>query len=74
MLDAVSLFSDELTEAILEGRVTEELVQDAVRTGTIALEMTPVFLGSAYNNNDIQPMLDAVKRCIPEPNDVKNFT
>ena len=33
MLDAVSMFSDELTEAILEERVTEELIRAAIRKG-----------------------------------------
>ncbi|HBD10340.1 MAG TPA: elongation factor G, partial [Syntrophobacteraceae bacterium] len=41
MLDAVSLFSDELTEAILEDNVTEDLIHDAVRRGTLALQLTP---------------------------------
>lgn len=50
LLDAVSLFSDELTEAILEGQVTEELIHDAVRRGTLTLELTPVLMGSAYKN------------------------
>ena len=35
MLDAVSMFSDELMEAILEEKVTEELVYDAIRQGTL---------------------------------------
>src|SRR5262249_8205413 len=48
MLDAVSLFSDELTEAILEGKVTEDLIHAAVRKGTLSMELTPVFMGSAY--------------------------
>src|SRR5271157_354126 len=43
MLDAVSLFSDELTEAILsEEPVSEEMVQQAIRNGTLTLELTPV--------------------------------
>src|SRR5262249_58155030 len=50
MLDAVSMYSDELMEAILEDRVTPELIHDAIRKGTISLELTPVFLGSAYKN------------------------
>jgi elongation factor G len=61
MLDAVSLFSDELTEAILEENVTEELIQQAVRKGTISQDLTPVFLGSAYKNKGVQPLLDAVE-------------
>jgi elongation factor G len=58
MIDAVSLFSEELTDAILEEKpITEELIMTAVRTGTIERQMTPVFLGSAYKNKAVQPLL-----------------
>ncbi len=73
MLDAVSYFSDELTEAILEDRVTEELIYDAVRRGTLDLKLTPVFMGSAYKNKGIQCLLDAVTRYLPSPLDIKNY-
>lgn len=73
MLDAVSMFSDELTEAILEDKVTDELVYDAVRKGTISLKLTPVFIGSAYKNIGVQSVLDAVTRYLPAPGDVKNI-
>ncbi len=72
MLDAVSLYSDELTEAILENRVSEELIHAAVRRGTLSLELTPVFIGSAYKNKGVQPLLDAVTRYLPSPLDVEN--
>jgi elongation factor G len=72
MLDAVSLHSDELTEAILEERVTEELIHAAVRRGTLNLALTPVFLGSAYKNKGVQPLLDAVTRYLPSPAEVEN--
>jgi elongation factor G len=72
MLDAVSMFSEELMEAILEEKVTEDLIHDAVRRGTLSLELTPVFLGSAYKNKGVQPLLDAVTRYLPEPRDVAN--
>jgi len=72
MLDAVSMFSDELTEAILEERVTDELVHDAVRAGTLSLELTPVFLGSAYKNKGVQKLLDAVVDYLPDPSQVEN--
>jgi elongation factor G len=71
MLDAVSLFSDELTEAILEEQVTEELIHDAIRRGTIALRMTPVLMGSAYKDKGVQPLLDAVSRYLPSPLDAE---
>jgi elongation factor G len=72
MLDAVSMFSDELMEAILEGEVTEELVHAAVRKGTLSRELTPVFMGSAYKNKGVQLLLDAVVRYLPCPLDVEN--
>jgi elongation factor G len=72
MLDAVSMFSDDLTEAILEDRVTEDLIREAVRRGTISMELTPVFLGSAYKNKGVQNLLDAVTLYLPNPADVEN--
>ncbi len=72
MLDAVSLFSDELAEAILEERVTEKLIYEAVRRGTILRKLTPVFIGSAYKNKGVQPLLDGVVRYLPNPADVEN--
>jgi elongation factor G len=72
MLDAVSMFSDELTEAILEGKPNEEQIHAAIRKGTLALELTPVLLGSAYKNRGVQKLLDAVTMYLPCPTDVEN--
>ena len=73
MLDAVSMFSDELMEAILEEKVTEELIHAAVRNGTLSMDLTPVFLGSAYKNKGVQKLLDAVNRYLPSPLDGQNM-
>ncbi len=72
MLDAVSMFSDELTEALLDEKVTPELIHDAVRAATIGLKITPVFVGSAYKNVGVQPLMDAVIRYLPNPQDITN--
>src|SRR5207248_9645004 len=66
------MYYDELIEAILEDRVTAELIHDAIRKGTISVELTPVFLGSAYKNKAVQPLLDAVTRYLPSPAEVVN--
>ena len=72
MLDAVSMFSDALMEAMLEERVTIELIRGAIRKGTIALQMTPVLMGSAYKNKAVQRLLDAVTYYLPDPTEVVN--
>ncbi len=72
LLDSVSMFSDELTEAILEDSVTEELIHAAVRNGVLSNELTPVFLGSAYKNRGVQLLLDKVVRYLPDPTEVEN--
>jgi len=73
LIDAASLFSDELTEAILEEQeVPEELIYSAVREGVLTREITPVFMGSAYKNKGVQPLLDAVTRLLPCPADIQN--
>jgi elongation factor G len=72
MLDTLSMHSDALMEAMLEERVTEELIHEAVRKGTVALQITPVLIGSAYKNKGVQKLLDAVVRYLPDPRDVVN--
>ena len=73
LIDQASMFSDELTEAILEEKdVTAEMIIAGMRQGVISRQLTPVFIGSAYKNKGIQPLLDAVTRLLPCPLDVDN--
>ncbi len=74
LIDAASLFSDELTEAILEEKeIAPEMLYAAIRKGTLKREITPVFMGSAYKNKGVQPLLDGVTILLPAPSDVENI-
>ncbi len=74
LIDAASIFSDELTEAILEEKeITPDLLYAAVRKGTLKREITPVYMGSAYKNKAVQPMLDGVNYLLPCPSEVENI-
>lgn len=72
LIDSASMFSDELMEAALDESITEELLNTAIRNGTLSRELTPVFVGSAYKNKGVQPLLDAVTHYLPCPDDVTN--
>jgi elongation factor G len=72
LLDAASMFSDELAESYLEGSVTPEQIIQAVRAGTLQCRLTPVFMGSAYKNIGVQPLIDAVIDFLPDPTEVQN--
>ncbi len=73
LIDAASLFSDALTEAVLEETpISEAMLIEALRAGVLRRELTPVFLGSAYKNKGVQPLLDGITRLLPCPADVTN--
>ena len=72
LVDAISNFDDEVLGAYLEDEtsVTADMIKRAVRAATIADEITPVLLGSAFKNKGVQPLLDAVIDYLPSPLDV----
>lgn len=72
LLDAASMFSDELMEAMLEEKVTQELLEQAIRKGVLSLGLCPVFMGSAHKNKGVQVLLDGVVKYLPNPTEVEN--
>jgi len=72
LIDAISHFDDEVLEAYIEDEssVTAEMIRRAVRNGTLADEITPVLLGSAFKNKGVQLLLDAIVDYLPSPLDV----
>jgi len=72
LLDAASMHSDELMEAILEEKVDNEMLRTAIRRGVLSLGLTPVLMGSAYKNKGVQLLLDAVNAFLPAPDEIEN--
>ena len=72
LIDAISHFDDEVLSAYIEDEssVTSDMIRRAVRAGTLADEITPVLLGSAFKNKGVQLLLDAVVDYLPSPLDV----
>ena len=70
MLEAVSMFDDQMMEDLLEEKeISETAIHDAVCKGVQTFEFCPVFLGSAFKNRGVQPLLDAITRYLPSPLD-----
>lgn len=70
MLEAISLFSDEIMELLLEEQeVPIDLIHKTVREGVIASQICPVYVGTAYKNKGVQTLLDAVNAYLPSPLD-----
>jgi elongation factor G len=66
-------FDDTVAEKFLmEEEPTEKEIMAAIRKGCINLDLTPVFMGSAYKNRGVQKLLDGVQDYLPNPTEVKN--
>ena len=71
LMDAVSMFDDEIMEMYLGGEeVPQAKIRAAIRKATIANEMVPVTCGTSYKNKGVQKMLDAIVDYLPSPVDV----
>jgi elongation factor G len=74
MLEALSMLSDEIMGLLLEEtEVPIELIHKTIREGTIAQQICPVMIGSAYRNKGIQPLLEGITRYLPSPLDREVF-
>jgi elongation factor G len=75
LINELSNFDDDLAEAYLEnGEVEVAQLKAALRKATLALQINPVFCGSAFKNKGVQPLLDAVLDYLPSPLDVPPVT
>ena len=71
LLDAVSMFDDEIMEMYLEGQeIPTAKIRAAIRKATVAVEMIPVVCGTSYRNKGVQKLLDAIVDYMPAPTDI----
>ena len=71
LLETACEFDDDLMNLYLDGKPVEnQAIWNALRKGTIALKITPVFCGSAFKNKGVQFLLDAIVALLPSPLDI----
>ncbi|MCI6647867.1 MAG: elongation factor G, partial [Oscillospiraceae bacterium] len=71
LIDAVSMFDDEIMEAYLEGEeIPADKIRKVIRHATVNNEMVPVVCGTSYKNKGVQKLLDAIVDYMPSPLDV----
>ena len=70
IIEAAADFDDTILSDFLDGKPVEsKRLKDALRRGTTACRIFPVFMGSALRNKGIQPLLDAVGSFLPSPSE-----
>lgn len=73
MIGKAADFDDTVAEKFLmEEEPTEAEIMAAIRKGCLKLDLTPVFMGSAYKNKGVQLLLDAVASYLPNPSEINN--
>jgi elongation factor G len=71
LLEAIADQDEDLMVMYLEGEEIEpDQIREAIRKATLEIEMTPVFVGSAFKNKGVQPLLDGVIDYLPSPLEV----
>ena len=71
MLEAISMFDDEIMELYLDGKeIATDKIRAAIRQATVAVEMIPVVCGTSYRNKGVQKLLDAIVDYMPAPTDI----
>ena len=71
LISAVSEFDEEIMDLYISGEeIPTDKIKQAIRKGTIANSLVPVYCGSSFRNKGIQPILDGVIDYLPSPLDL----
>lgn len=74
MLESAAEVDDALMEKYFDdpSTITEAEIINAIRKGTISMEMTPMLCGSSFKNKGVQTLLDYTCAFLPSPLDTPN--
>lgn len=68
LVETLALLDDRLMEVVVNGeQPSVEELKRVLRAATLARKLTPVLMASAYKNQGVQPVLDAIKDFLPDP-------
>jgi elongation factor G len=71
LIEGLAEVDDHLMEKYVAGQeITTDEIRAAVRKGTIAMKLFPVFCGASFKNKGVQALLDAVIDFLPSPLDI----
>lgn len=74
LIEAVSEVDDKLAELFLADEpISSSELEEAIRRATVSRKFVPVFMGSAFKNKGVQPLLDGVLNYLPCPTEVSNY-
>ncbi|MCS6999748.1 MAG: elongation factor G [Candidatus Kapabacteria bacterium] len=74
LIEKAADYDDAIAEKyLMEEEITTDELIAAIRKATIALKVTPVFVGTAKQNKGVQPLLDGVCMFLPSPFEVENY-
>jgi len=74
MIEALAEVDEEIGELFLmEEDPDVATLQRAIREQTIGLQFVPVYMGSAFKNKGVQPLLDAICMYLPSPLEKPNI-
>ncbi|KAJ7003838.1 elongation factor G-1, partial [Populus alba x Populus x berolinensis] len=74
LIETVSEVDDKLADAFLTDEpISSSDLEEAIRRATVAKKFVPVFMGSAFKNKGVQPLLDGVLSYLPCPTEVGNY-
>ncbi|KMZ65074.1 Elongation factor EF-G [Zostera marina] len=74
LIETVSEVDDTLADAFLSDEpISPNDLEMAIRRATISRKFIPFFMGSAFKNKGVQPLLDGVLSYLPCPSEVSNY-